>query len=347
MPVQVSSSTSNTSSVATMTSINNTDNNQSVHTDKTPCPNLETKTAILVDYVETHEEVVVTESKPLTAKIVETPAPSLTAEVDNVSPEINPKKMNTKAGLSLHLSAHPEIISVDTNSDNNNAAYQKKDVELNSDTLDQLNVKNVDFLCKESLDEISLGSPGTELGSSSDSQGDGSYCGDLNPVRVSQRKRKPPASLDDNPSPSSRGGWVRIALSLLERVSRYRGANREKRELNAASWFNRPVDPLEAPDYYTIVKTPMDFSRIRKNLESGHYGTLEDFHSDMLLVRSNCNLYNPMQSSVQKDCEEVFTFYNQEYEKMVDKWKKSRIPHAQSHSASLAKKIKTDKNAKS
>lgn len=31
-----------------------------------------------------------------------------------------------------------------------------------------------------------------------------------------------------------------------------------------------------------------------------------------------------MESSVQKDCEEVFTFYIQEYEKMVEKWQKVR-----------------------
>lgn len=31
-----------------------------------------------------------------------------------------------------------------------------------------------------------------------------------------------------------------------------------------------------------------------------------------------------MESSVQKDCDEVFTFYIQEYEKMVEKWQKVR-----------------------
>lgn len=88
--------------------------------------------------------------------------PSLSVEVDNAQHEVTTKKMHSKLGTSLSLSTSPEIISVDANVDTN-SAYQKKDVELNSENLDQLNVKNVDFLCKESLDEISLGSPAGRL----------------------------------------------------------------------------------------------------------------------------------------------------------------------------------------
>ncbi|XP_036367348.1 SWR1 complex bromodomain subunit bdf1-like [Octopus sinensis] len=216
---------------------------------------------------------------------------------------------------------------------------------VSSEDLLQGQGKSVEVLCKENLEEmVPAGSPsGTEVSSSSDSQGDGLFSTDTNPIRVSQRKRKPPATLDDNPSPPSLGGWVRIALGLLERVSRFRGVNREKGELNAASWFTRPVDPLEAPDYYTIVKNPMDFSTIRKRLESGYYTTMEDFHSDMSLVRDNCGLYNPLGSSVQRDCQEVFAFYTQEYEKIVGKLNKSRVPSATSSHPSAGKKLKIDK----
>ena len=54
---------------------------------------------------------------------------------------------------------------------------------------------------------------------------------------------------------------------LLQRVWRFRGASKEKGEMNAASWFTRPVDPSDVPDYYTIIKRPMDFSTIKKKLE--------------------------------------------------------------------------------
>lgn len=44
----------------------------------------------------------------------------------------------------------------------------------------------------------------------------------------------------------------------------------------------------------------------------------------MMLVKDNCHLYNPEQSVVRKDCDEVFQFYQTEYEKLMDKWQKVR-----------------------
>ena len=58
-----------------------------------------------------------------------------------------------------------------------------------------------------------------------------------------------------------------LHFRLLTRVWRFRGANKEKGEMNAASWFTRPVDVNDVPDYYQIVKKPMDFSTIKKKLE--------------------------------------------------------------------------------
>ncbi len=42
----------------------------------------------------------------------------------------------------------------------------------------------------------------------------------------------------------------------------------------------------------------------------------------MLLVRDNCNKYNPTGHIARKDCEEVFAFYIQEYEKTLERWQK-------------------------
>ena len=56
--------------------------------------------------------------------------------------------------------------------------------------------------------------------------------------------------------------------------------------------------------------------------KGGKYRDFDDFHSDMLLVRENCCLYNPEQSAVRKDCDEVFAYYQQEYDKLIEKWQK-------------------------
>ncbi|KAL0651705.1 hypothetical protein Bca4012_094396 [Brassica carinata] len=41
--------------------------------------------------------------------------------------------------------------------------------------------------------------------------------------------------------------------------------------------YSDPVDPEELPDYHEIITNPMDFSTVRKKLDSGAYATLEQF----------------------------------------------------------------------
>ncbi|EFH65338.1 hypothetical protein ARALYDRAFT_476793 [Arabidopsis lyrata subsp. lyrata] len=59
--------------------------------------------------------------------------------------------------------------------------------------------------------------------------------------------------------------------------------------------YSDPADPEELPDYYDIIKNPMDFSTLRKKLESGAYTTLEQFEAslqDVFLICTNAMEYN-------------------------------------------------------
>ncbi|VVA95486.1 unnamed protein product [Arabis nemorensis] len=47
--------------------------------------------------------------------------------------------------------------------------------------------------------------------------------------------------------------------------------------------YSDPADPEELPDYHEIIKNPMDFSTLRKKLESGAYATLEQFEASLVL----------------------------------------------------------------
>ncbi|KAH3805994.1 BRCA2-interacting transcriptional repressor EMSY-like isoform X5 [Dreissena polymorpha] len=157
-----------------------------------------------------------------------------------------------------------------------------------------------------------------------------------------RRKRKVLSGEDltSSPPPGSGapGSWSRAALGVLNKVCKYRGVNRDKNDLNAATWFTQPVDPADAPDYYTIVQNPMDFGTIKRKLETGKYVDFDDFHADMLLVKENCYLYNPELSQVRRDCDEVFTFYTAEYQRLMDKWQKTHI------GSPLSKKQRTDRS---
>ncbi|XP_006302024.2 bromodomain-containing protein 9 [Capsella rubella] len=56
--------------------------------------------------------------------------------------------------------------------------------------------------------------------------------------------------------------------------------------------YSDPVDTEELPDYHDVIKNPMDFSTLRKKLESGAYATLEQFEQDVFLICTNAMEYN-------------------------------------------------------
>uniref|UniRef100_A0A8I3WJ49 Bromodomain testis-specific protein n=1 Tax=Callithrix jacchus TaxID=9483 RepID=A0A8I3WJ49_CALJA len=61
------------------------------------------------------------------------------------------------------------------------------------------------------------------------------------------------------------------------------------------SWpFQRPVDAvkLKLPDYYTIIKNPMDLNTIKKRLENKYYVKASECIEDFNTMFSNCYLYN-------------------------------------------------------
>nr|KAF6443173.1 bromodomain testis associated [Molossus molossus] len=61
------------------------------------------------------------------------------------------------------------------------------------------------------------------------------------------------------------------------------------------SWpFQQPVDAvkLKLPDYYTIIKKPMDLSTIKKRLEHKYYVQASECIEDFNTMFSNCYLYN-------------------------------------------------------
>nr|DBA18084.1 TPA: hypothetical protein GDO54_016374 [Pyxicephalus adspersus] len=61
------------------------------------------------------------------------------------------------------------------------------------------------------------------------------------------------------------------------------------------SWpFQQPVDAvkLNLPDYYHIIKNPMDLSSIRKRLEYNYYTNAMDCMQDFNTMFTNCYIYN-------------------------------------------------------
>ena len=71
--------------------------------------------------------------------------------------------------------------------------------------------------------------------------------------------------------------------------------------------FRVPVDPkqLNIPDYFEIIKKPMDMSAIKNKLETGCYTDPWEFVEDVWLMFENAWIYNRKTSRVYKYCTKV------------------------------------------
>lgn len=58
--------------------------------------------------------------------------------------------------------------------------------------------------------------------------------------------------------------------------------------------FSEPVDPevLGIPDYFDVIKEPMDFSKVDKRLRNGFYKTQGEFENDVNKIWDNALAYN-------------------------------------------------------
>jgi hypothetical protein len=83
--------------------------------------------------------------------------------------------------------------------------------------------------------------------------------------------------------------------------------------------FNCPVDPVELglPDYFEIIKKPMDLGSIQKRLENGAYHAIEDFQSDVNLTFQNAMTYNEDGSVVYDMAKELMTRAEADNKKLI------------------------------
>eukprot|EP00808_Paulinella_micropora_P002621 g37835.t1 len=56
--------------------------------------------------------------------------------------------------------------------------------------------------------------------------------------------------------------------------------------------FKEPVDAKLVPDYYHVIKQPMDLKTVRQRLDKYYYKDVKMFIHDILLIVNNCRQYN-------------------------------------------------------
>lgn len=82
--------------------------------------------------------------------------------------------------------------------------------------------------------------------------------------------------------------------------------------------FLQPVDPeaLHIPDYFSIIKNPMDLGTIRTKLVNGEITTEEEYISQVRLVFDNAVLYNKPQDDVAIMANALMAFFEKEYKQL-------------------------------
>ncbi|TKS90103.1 Histone acetyltransferase p300 [Collichthys lucidus] len=83
--------------------------------------------------------------------------------------------------------------------------------------------------------------------------------------------------------------------------------------------FRMPVDPqlLCIPDYFEIVKNPMDLSTIKRKLDTGQYQDPWQYVDDIWLMFNNAWLYNRKTSRVYKYCSKLAEVFEQEIDPVM------------------------------
>jgi len=81
-----------------------------------------------------------------------------------------------------------------------------------------------------------------------------------------------------------------VMISLMEEVI--------KIDKEGLGLFSVPVPKLEFPEYYELVKNPMDYGTMNEKLEKGEYRSLQYMQKDFVLVMQNCIQFNAQDSDI-------------------------------------------------
>ncbi|XP_015431575.1 PREDICTED: nucleosome-remodeling factor subunit NURF301 [Dufourea novaeangliae] len=96
-------------------------------------------------------------------------------------------------------------------------------------------------------------------------------------------------------------------------------------QAHKSAWpFMEPVDPNEAPDYYKVIKEPMDLQTIELRINDKSYKKLSEFIGDMTKIFDNCRYYNPKESPFFKCAESLETYFVHKIKSLREKFSEGK-----------------------
>lgn len=122
-------------------------------------------------------------------------------------------------------------------------------------------------------------------------------------LEMGKRERKLPAHLKDslNLKTFKPEGEGKIGSSISD-MQAIKDIVQKLLKSDKEGFFSHPVDPikLQAPDYFDIIKHPMDLGTVASNLQSKVYQDFDEAADDVTQVFKNAMLYNPHKHAVHK-----------------------------------------------
>ncbi|XP_062198325.1 transcription factor GTE9-like [Phragmites australis] len=94
--------------------------------------------------------------------------------------------------------------------------------------------------------------------------------------------------------------------------------------------FREPVDPVlyGIPDYFDIIRNPMDLGTVKKKLTNKQYVSTDEFAADVGLTFSNAMTYNPPGNYVHEVAKELNGIFNSEWESAERKYSEEHVQKA-------------------
>ncbi|KAI0307180.1 hypothetical protein B0F90DRAFT_1685972, partial [Multifurca ochricompacta] len=105
------------------------------------------------------------------------------------------------------------------------------------------------------------------------------------------RRRGRPAAADSQTSKK----FQTVIIMVHSQISQHRNGN----------IFHNPIKTSEAPDYYDIVKRPMDLKTIKAHIREGQIASSAEFQRDVYLMFANSLMYNRPGSDIYTMAEEM------------------------------------------
>ena len=140
--------------------------------------------------------------------------------------------------------------------------------------------------------------------------------------RPARKIRKPPPKDLSYPKPVKKKFQLELQFCkfVLEEMTRGRFSS-------FSQPFLQPVDPvaLGVPEYFKIVKKPMDVKTISQKYDSGQYENAKEFEADFRQIFANCYKFNPAGNAVHEMGKNFEQLFNETWKKKQD-WMNEHQP---------------------